>query len=190
LEAASVLENWDRKTDTGSRGAVLFAAWWNEVRNDMFEVQWNQENPVRTPSGLKDKKKAVEKLVKASKEIKDKYGALDIAWGEVNRFRIGSYDFPANGGPENYGIFRTIVFAEDQDKKKHAVFGDTYVAVTEFGNKVKASVLLSYGNATQPGNKHRGDQLKMLSEKKMRPALLDQTDILRNLEKRESLIIK
>ena len=187
LEAAAVLKTWDRKTDAGSKGAVLFSAWWNEIRSDMFEVQWNKENPVTTPSGLKDKKKAVEILVKASKSVKEKYGSIDIAWGDVNRFRMGTYDFPANGGPDNLGIFRTMYFADDKDNKKYAIAGDTYVAVIEFGEKVRASVLLSYGNATQPGNRHNGDQLKMLSEKIMRPALLEKAEILKNLEERESL---
>lgn len=187
LEAASVLRAWDRKTDTNSKGAVLFAAWWNEVRSDMFENQWNNDNPVTTPSGLKEKKQAVDLLVKVSKSVKDKYGSIDIAWGEVNRFRIGEYDYPANGGPDNLGVFRTMYFADDKDNKKHAIAGDTYIAVTEFGEKVSASVLLGYGNATQPGNKHIGDQLKMLSEKKLRPALLEKDDILKNLEKQEYL---
>jgi acyl-homoserine-lactone acylase len=190
VQAASVLKAWDRKTDPESRGGVLFAAWWDEIGSNMFEVPWSQDHPVTTPHGLKDKKLAVELLSRAAGKVKDKYGSIDIAWGEINRFRIGSYDFPANGGPDKYGIFRTMYFVEDKDLKKHAIAGDTYVAVTEFGNKVKANVLLSYGNATQPGNKHRGDQLKMLSEKKMRQALLDKADILKNLEKRESLVIK
>ena len=187
IEAAKVLKAWDRKTDAGSKGAVLFAAWWSEVRNDMFEIQWNKENPVTTPAGLKEKQKAVEILVKAAKAVKGKYGSIDIAWGEVNRFRVGGYDYPANGGPDNLGVFRTMYFADDKDNKMHAVAGDTYIAVTEFGNKVRASVLLGYGNATQPGNKHIGDQLKMLSEKKLRPALLEKDDILKNLEKHEYL---
>lgn len=188
-KAAVVLKAWDRKTDTDSKGAVLFAAWWNEVRSEMFEKQWNKDNPVTTPSGLKEKKQAVDLLVKVSKAVIDKYGSLDIAWGEVNRFRIGEYDYPANGGPDNLGVFRTMYFADDKDNKKHAVAGDTYIAVTEFGDKVRASVLLGYGNATQPGNKHIGDQLKMLSEKKLRPALLEKDDILKNLEKQEFLSI-
>jgi acyl-homoserine-lactone acylase len=83
-----------------------------------------------------------------------------------------------------------MYFADDKDNKRHAVHGDTYVAVTEFGDKVKASVLLSYGNATQAGNKHIGDQLKMMSEKKLRSALLEKDDILKNLEERESLVTK
>jgi acyl-homoserine-lactone acylase len=189
VEAAKVLKEWDRKTDTDSKGAVLFAAWWNEVRSDMFEVQWNKENPVTTPKGIKEKQKAVEILVKAARAVKEKYGSIDIAWGEVNRFRVGGKDYPGNGGADNFGVFRTMYFADDNDNKKHAFHGDTYVAVTEFGEKVKASVMLSYGNATQPGNKHIGDQLKMLSEKKLRPALLERDDILKNLEKQEFLSI-
>ena len=190
LKAAAVLNSWDKKADSGSKGAILFAAWWEQVGSNLFKVQWNEADPVTTPSGLKDRKQAVDMLVRASKTVMDKYGSLDIALGEVNRFRMGKYDYPANGGPDNYGIFRTMYFAEDKDNKRYAVAGDTYVAVTEFGDKVKASVLLSYGNATQPGNKHAGDQLQMLSEKKLRQALLDKTDILKNLEKRETLVIR
>ena len=190
LEASAVLKAWDRKTDAGSKGAVLFAAWWNEVRSNMFEFQWDKDNPVTTPSGLKEKKLAVEILVKASKTVRDKYGSADVAWGEVNRFRKGSLDFPGNGGPDNFGVFRTMYFDDDNDNKKHAVAGDTYVAVTEFGDKVRAYVLLSYGNATQTGNNHIGDQLEMLSEKKLRPALLEKEEILRNLEKQEFLTIE
>jgi acyl-homoserine-lactone acylase len=189
MAAAAILRAWDRKTDSGSKGALLFATWWNEIRNDMFEIKWNNEKPITTPSGLKERKQAVEILVRAYKTVKEKYGSADIAWGEVHRFRIGTYDYPANGGPDNFGIFRTMYYADDKDNKKHAVAGDTYIAVTEFGDKVKARVLLSYGNATQPGNKHVGDQLKMLSEKKLRPALLERDDILKNLEKEEFLSI-
>jgi acyl-homoserine-lactone acylase len=189
-EAVAVLKAWDRKANADSKGAILYAVWWDQINPSMFLTQWDEHNPVTTPSGLKDKKLAVELLVKAAGIVKDKYGSVDIAAGEVNRFRIGKYDFPANGGPDNYGIFRTMYFVEDKDNKRHAVAGDTYVAVTEFGDHVKSKVLLSYGNATQPGNRHSGDQLQMLSEKKMRNALLEREDILKNLESREVLKTK
>ncbi len=52
-----------------------------------------------------------------------------------------------------------------------------------------ASVLLSYGNSSQPGSKHAGDQLQLLSEKKLRPALLEKSDVLKNLEKKEIITI-
>jgi acyl-homoserine-lactone acylase len=189
VRAAAVLRLWDKKTEKDSRGAVLFAGWWDLVNSSMFETPWNPDEPNTTPYGIKDQKLAVNLLANAASTVQKKYGSLSIAWGDVYRFRMYGLDYPANGGPGEYGIFRTIYYADDTDNRKRAIAGETYVAVIEFGKKVKAQVLLSYGNATQPGSKHLGDQLVMLSEKKLRPALLEKTDILKNLEKRESLNI-
>jgi len=190
VEAAQVLRLWDRKTDAGSKGAILFAKWFDKLSYTMFETHWSLDHPVTTPNGLKDQKLAVELLVKAAIETKQAYGTLDVSWGSVHRFRMNNLDLPANGGPQVYGIFRTMDYQNDSDSKKRAMFGDTYVAVAEFSNPVKAMVSLSYGNATQPGSKHTGDQLGLLSEKKLRPALLNRKDILENLEKREILSMK
>lgn len=190
LYPAAVLRKWDRKTDADSKGAVLFTKWFDKLSHTIFEIPWSPEHPITTPDGLKDPKLAVELLVRAAAETRQKYGAVDVSWGSVYRFRMNNLDLPANGGPGEYGIFRTIGYMDDADSKKRAVFGDTYVAVTEFSNPVKAMVCLSYGNATQPGSKHIGDQLGLLSEKKLRPALLNREDILKNLEKREILSMK
>jgi acyl-homoserine-lactone acylase len=186
VKAIAVLKKWDRKTDINSKGAILFAAWWDGVRSNLFETPWNPERPFESPDGLKYPKLVSDLLVKAANSVRNKYGSIDVAWGDVYRFRMDGIDYPANGGPDQYGIFRTIYYTEDTDNKMYAVAGDTYVAITEFGKKVRAQVLLSYGNSTQPGNKHVGDQLKMMSEKKLRPALLDMDDILKNLERRDS----
>ena len=189
--AALVLQQWDKATNVDSRGAVLFARWSDMLRDSMFSIPWNPAQPITTPDGLKDPQKAVALLSKAATEVEKMYGALDIAWGEVNRFKVGDYNLPANGGSGNYGIFRTMYFVRNSsDNKSYAVAGDTYVAVTEFGPKVRARVLLSYGNATQPGSKHIGDQLSLLSQKKLRPALLDRNEIMQNSEKIELLDIK
>lgn len=186
-EAALVLKQWDRKTDSASRGAILFAAWWDGVNNTLFENQWNEKNPVTTPNGIKDKEAAVKILVSAASGVTAKYGSPDIPWGDVYRLRLDGLDFPANGGPDSYGIFRTIYFTDSRNNTKASVAGDTYIAVTEFGKDVKAEVLLSYGNSSQPGNKYHGDQLKLMSEKRLRPALLSRPEILKNLDKRETL---
>ena len=189
IKAAEILKSWDKSTDVKSSGAVLFAAWWDKVRGNMFLIPWDSKEPATTPDGLNDPKQAVELLIKAFGEVQNKYGSANIAWGDVNRFRMNGIDYPANGGAGDYGIFRTVYFADDRDNKKLAIAGETFIAVTEFGDKVKSMVSLSYGNATQPGNKHIGDQLKMMSEKKLRPALLEKADILLNLEEKEILII-
>lgn len=185
VKAATVLTAWDKSSDTDSKGAVLFEKWFGKLNRDMFAKPWSLEEPVTTPDGLKDPKKAVELLVQAADEVIKKYGSLDIAYGEVNRFIAGNIDYPGNGGPDRLGVFRTMYFGEDKDKKNRAYHGDTYIAITEFGKKVRASVLLSYGNSSQPGSKHAGDQLQLLSQKKLRPALFEKSDVLKNVEKKE-----
>lgn len=190
-EAARVLGEWDGRTETDSRGAVLFTAWFRLVEPDMFIRQWDQNDPVATPSGLKDPKKAAELLAKAAAGVLDSYGSLDVPWGEVYRFRRGSIDYPANGGPGDLlGIFRTMIFEKDIDNKFRAVHGDTFHAVVEFADQPRAMVLLSYGNSSQPGSRHYGDQIQYLSEKKMRPALLTREDLKGNTEQIETLKYK
>lgn len=189
--AAAVLQQWDKATNIDSRGAVLFARWWDMRKDTIFSIPWNPAEPITTPDGLKDPEKAVALLSKAATEVEKMYGDLSVAWGEVNRFKVGNYNLPANGATSTYGVFRNMYFEKnDRDNRGYAVFGDTYVAVTEFGPKVKAQVLLSYGNATQPGSKHIGDQLSLLSQKKLRPAWLNRSEILQNSEKKELLNIK
>jgi len=189
VAAADVLKAWDKSTNADSKGAILFEQWFGKMNKSMIANQWSLANPISTPNGLSDPQKAVGILTQAAEELLQKYGSLDMPYGELNRFRKDKYDFPANGGSDQLGVFRTMYFSPDRDKKNRAFHGDTYVAVTEFGEKVKASVLLSYGNSSQPGNKHSGDQLQLLSEKKLRPALLDKEDVLKNLEETETLII-
>jgi acyl-homoserine-lactone acylase len=187
-EAGRVLRQWDRKTETTSRGAILFAAWWDKMNNSMFKKPWNSNEPLSTPDGLKDEKQAVNLLKEASKEIIEKYGALDIAWGEIYRFKMNGIDYPGNGGPgDHYGLFRAIYYTDIPGNRKAAVAGDTFIAVIEFGEKIKAMVSLSYGNATQEGSRHRGDQLKDLSDKVLRQALLEKEDVMKHLEKKETL---
>lgn len=187
LEAAAVLRKWDGETDTDSKGAVLFANWFDKLDNSMFAIPWSVDSPVTTPDGLSDPEKAVALLAEAAREIEIAYGSMDVPWGDVNRFKIGKNEFPGNGGQHNYGIYRTIYYSTPkQSNINYAYNGDSFVAVVEFGQKVRAEVLLSYGNATQNVSGFKGNQLEMLSENKLRRALLSKKDILKNLAFRES----
>lgn len=188
-KAAAILKAWDKKTDAGSKGAVLFSTWFDKITPAMYAIPWDAKKPVSTPDGLKDEQQAVALLVKAANEVEKKYGSMDIAWGEAYRFRMNGIDLPASGGWQQQGIFMSLSYSEDKDNKNYAVGGETFIAVTEFGKKVKAQVLLCYGNASEAGSRHASDQLHLLAEKKLRPALMTKTDVLKNLEKRETLNI-
>ncbi|HSR67381.1 MAG TPA: acylase [Acidobacteriota bacterium] len=187
--AAEVLENWDLNADSESRGGVLFEAFFREAGGPRLYAQpWKPEDPLSTPSGLADPKGAVTALVKAAERVESQHGSMDVAWGEVYRLQRDGIDLPANGGPGALGIFRVIGYDDDNgDGRPEALVGDSYVAVVEFSDPVKAQAVLSYGNASQSGSPHRTDQLQLVSRQTMRPVWLTREEIEANLERKETL---
>jgi acyl-homoserine-lactone acylase len=193
IEASQVLSNWDRQTNGNSQGAVLFKAWVDSVKffvnkSELFEGGWEEEKAMDTPFGLHPSVDYLSPLKSAAESVIKTYGQLDVPWGEVYRLIRDDVDLPANGGPgDPYGLFRVTNFAPVKDDRFMAIGGDSYQAVIEFGDKPKAMALLSYGNASQKGSKHRTDQLKFYSEKKMRPVWRNKKEIEQHLELREIL---
>jgi len=61
---------------------------------------------------------------------------------------------------------------------------DHQSVVIEFGEAVKANVLLSYGNSTQADSPHNGDQLELFSKKKLRDAWFTAEDVEANTQSR------
>jgi len=184
-QAADVLEAWDRKADADSRGAVLFAVWARSMPDaNWFATPWNENSPLTTPDGLANPEDAVKVLETAATTVKLLYGALDVPWGEVARLRYGKADLPASGGPGLFGIFQVIDLAPSTEGRFQQFAGDTYIAAIEFSNPVRAKVLTTYGNATQPGSPHIGDQLPLYARNELRPVWRTRKEIEAHLESR------
>ncbi|MEM7770149.1 MAG: acylase [Cyanobacteria bacterium P01_A01_bin.37] len=185
-KAAEVLDKWDRQTDSDSRGAVLFSFWEQALDySNGFATPWNEKKPLTTPDGLANPTSAVAALEAAATEVEATYGTLDIPWGEVFRLRSGEVELPANGG--DLGIFRNLSFVPSEDGRFQVIGGDSYVAVIEFSNPVRAMVLTSYGNATQPGKQDSSEQLKMFANQELRPVWRSRSEIEAHLAARETI---
>ncbi len=192
--AADVLDNWDRRADADSVGAVLFALWLQDYvsavgTEGVFAVPWSLEDPLGTPRGLAKPDVALEKLIGAAnllESLRILGGGIDVPYGDIFRLRYGDYDLPANGGSDLFGTFRVLTFTQDSDLRFRPVQGDSYIAVIEFGEKVRAKVLLSYGNATQAGSPHVGDQLELFAQKALRDAWLTRAEVEAHLQTRET----
>ena len=196
-EAFAVLKKWDGHANADSEGALLFANWHMKLckgkfyDNDFFAEPWSFEKADSTPDGLKDGAVALQALEIAATELKMGYGSLTVPWGQVNKVSFGDKEVAGNGGFGWLGEFRTMYY-QPQGKPgtpeslvSRAVAGDTYVAVIEFGDKPKAKALLTYGNATQKGNPHIGDQLDLFAKKELRDVWYERADVEANVEKRE-----
>ena len=188
-EAINVLRAWDRKANNDSRGAILFYQWIKETHGDIFAIPWDEKNPLTTPDGLKNPEEAIEALETAAKKIKFFLGSLDMSWGEVNKVQVGDLEFSSNGAEGHYGVFRVAWHKDvDSDKKYELIGGDSFYGVVEFSDPLKAKVLLPYGNSTQPGSPHLGDQLELYSKKQMRDVWYRLEEVEQHVSEREVLL--
>jgi len=188
--AVALFRGWNRQDDADSRAALLFETWAKQFAGPNFQsdanfrVRWSPEDPIQTPTGLKDPAQAVAMLKSAIAETKRLYGAIDRPFGEVSRFALDKVDLPGNGGFGNTGIFRTITWGPLAAGKRTPQHGETWVSLVEFSTPIKAVGLMSYGNASQLGSPHRADQLKYLSDKTLRTLWTTRAQVEQHLEGR------
>lgn len=185
-EAAGVLSEWDRLTETSSRGAVLFKMFTDRYRvEDHLRVKFDPLHPVDSAHGLTDPAGAVNALAAAAEECKNTYGSLDVPWGEVNRFQSGTEDVPGNGSSARLGVFRTMEYGRKDGKRNYSTHGESFLCAIEFAGNQVAQCVLGYGNFSQHGSPHLVDQLPLMTQKKLHPVWRERKEIEANLEKRE-----
>ena len=189
-QAKIVLENWDREADADSKGMLLFYSWarkFNVWNDSNYSEGWDIEKPNTTPDGLANPEHAVSLLEQTAADIETKFGSLDTAWGDYYRINYNGKNLPANGIDGSVGVFRVAWPGGADEDHMYVGGGDSWVGVIEFGDEVKAKVLLSYGNATQKDSPHFGDQLELFSRKEMRDAWFSAADVKANTKRTEVL---
>jgi len=193
-KAVQVLSDWDRTFSRENRGGVLFEEWAKLFSGprmtglDGFAVPWSADDPIHTPSGLKDPAASVDLLRKAIASTREKYGMIDPVYGDVSRFILEDVNVPGHSGYGNLGSFDVITWSEpNADGVRTPMHGETWVAMVEFSTPIKAYGRMSYGNSRQPGTTHYSDQLKLLSDNEYRELWLQREQVEAHLESRTPL---
>jgi acyl-homoserine-lactone acylase len=190
-QAAEILATWDRAADATSDGTLLFyrfllAAGTSFQSLGGYAVAIDESHPLTTPRGFADAGKAVAALDAVAQSLEKDYGSMHVLWGDVLRLRRGTLDLPGNGAPSVMGAIRTVNPSPFVDGKAQGASGDTYFAVIEFSNPVRAEALLSYSNWSKPGSPHSQDQTPLMSKKEMRPVWRTRAEVEANLESRKT----
>jgi len=195
-EAMAVLAAWDRQTLPDSRGAILFLRWLQEVgvgniyTEAFFTEKWSTDAPLTTPDGIADPAGAVAALATAAAAVKETYGSLDIAWGDVVRTKHAGQDHPASVGPGVMGAFRVAFLGRPNAEGIVPVLGgNSFVAAVEFGDKVRAQGILGPGNSTEPRTSHYGNQLPLHAAGEFRDILFYRADVEAGAKQRETVTL-
>ena len=168
------LADWDRVGTAESVPTTLFVLW----REAMFAP------PAPAAQGL-------ERLERVIRDLTDEHGTWRVAWGDINRHqrpltRDGlSYDdgrpsLPLGGANANLvgSIFTATSSVPDGQRLRYGTFGNTYVAVWEFGGEGRSRSVVPYGQSADPASPHFFDQAQLFVDGRFKPAWLAPDDVV------------
>jgi acyl-homoserine-lactone acylase len=198
-EARKVLDAWDSRASSSSRGAVLFQRFWDTYRAEVrqpYAEPWDAKRPAQTPRGLADTGAALKHLAEAVTWTRATYGAADVAWGDANRFRFGDIDLPGEGASGQLGAFRVQQFDAPTSKggavrvagwadtdRQLAGFGDAWVLLVHFTRPLQAFSVLAYGQTTERSSPHSRDQIRIFVNRDLRPVWFTDAEVAAHTER-------
>ncbi|HEV3138578.1 MAG TPA: penicillin acylase family protein, partial [Pirellulales bacterium] len=167
------LLDWDCRGTVDSTQATLCLAWYEELYGFGYPAETLKHQYV---SNVAEQFKA---LLAAAQKLENMFGKWKVPYGQINRlqrhadvsdfFKIPFSDslpsLPSSGMPGPPGVVFTMYFTPSiyfppikMMKNHYAVVGTSYMAVVEFGDRVKSKSLLPYGTSGNPKSPHFFDQ--------------------------------
>lgn len=185
-DACTTLARWNMKANTGQRGAVLFAAFWNyanAAQPSPFSHAFELSHPVTTPYGLDTANTTVrDALGDAIQQLNNAHIPLDTTLGAVQYVTYHGSHIPIPGGPgDPDGIFNAIyVDSVAGDSPTAPDEGSSFIQVVTWRKNSPCpvgSTILTYSESSNPTSPHYADQTKLFSKKEWLPDLFCQSQI-------------
>ncbi|MBZ5606202.1 MAG: penicillin acylase family protein, partial [Acidobacteriia bacterium] len=165
----AVLRAWDYRWSKDSVATSLGVFWGEDVRrraaNGGGRGGANEETISKASPDV-----LLESLASASDKLTADFGSWKTPWGEINRFQRLTSDIvqPFNdSGPSIPVMFTSSAYgslasfgarAYPGTKKWYGTSGNSFVAVVEFGPKVRAKAVTAGGESGHVSSKHFNDE--------------------------------
>jgi len=175
-EQIATLRSWDRRWSATSVPTALAVFWgedlWRRVRADAESEEMSVYDFMAkrtTPAQL------LGALAAASDTLAANFGSWKTPWGDINRFQrlTGDIVQPFNdSGPSipvgftssRWGSLASFGARPYKNTKKwYGTSGNSFVAVVEFGDSVKARAVTAGGESGDPKSSHFNDQAQRYS---------------------------
>ncbi len=189
-EPVRLLREWDRRWGVESVPTALAVFWGTELldrvqaeaRSARMDVY--QYAATRTPPAQR-----LDALVAASERLAADFGDWRTAWGEINRFQRldGAIDLrfdddapsvPVGFTSARWGSLASFGASPREGTKRwYGTSGNSFVAVVEFGERVRAVAVTAGGLNNQPDSPHFNDQAERYATGDLRPVRFYREDV-------------
>jgi acyl-homoserine-lactone acylase len=195
-EPIEVLRRWDFRWDTESVATAVAVHWGEELGRRVGGADWDADvptfNAMASGAAAGDRLPA---LASAIERLVADFGSWQTPWGEINRFQrlTGDITHPfTDEGPSipvgftsgRWGSLASFG-AEPREgtKRWYGTSGNSFVAVVEFGDRVRARAVTAGGESGDPASPHFNDQAELYATGDLRPLYFWEDDLEGHVER-------
>jgi acyl-homoserine-lactone acylase len=125
-------------------------------------------------------------LAKVIRALRQRWGTIEVPWGEVNRLQRPPEDdpkyfsdalpsLPVGGAPSAVFAFYPLLTRNSKKwwmgpGRVYGTAGNTFVKVVDFGPQIRASSVIEFGESADPKSPHYFDQAPLYAERMFKPA--------------------
>ncbi len=170
-EPIDTLRDWDYRWSAESVATTLAVTWgeelWTRFSPDAGQSNMSVYEYLETRLDDEQRLAALDAVVA---KLAAEFGRWQVPWGDINRFQrlTGDIEQPfSDAGPSipvpftsaRWGSLATFGARSYKGSKKiYGTTGNSFLAVVEFGEKVKARAITAGGQSGDPRSRHFNDQ--------------------------------
>ncbi|WP_338467938.1 penicillin acylase family protein [Novosphingobium sp. ZN18A2] len=198
-EPARLLRRWDERWGYGSQATTL-AVFWGDTLGDQLgdKAQAAHMRLAMYLAAHTTPEQRIDALDKAVAQLERDFGTWRVAWGDVNRFQrlddsiVPHFDDakPSIPVPFTSAVWGSLASFGPKlypdTKKYYGNSGNSFVAVVEFGPKVRAWAVTAGGESGDPASPHFRDEAQLYADGNLRPVYFWPEDLKGHVERRYS----
>lgn len=193
----ALLKGWDRRWAADSVATSLAIFWgeamWGETIPDL-ELETAGLAHYRAMEAASPARK-LKALAVAIDRLTADFGRWQVPWGEINRFQrndaaiVQRFDdrkpsIPVPFASAQWGSLASFgARAYPGTKRYYGTSGNSFVAVVEFGPRVRAVAVTAGGESGNPSSKHFNDQASRYASGALRPVYFWPGDLTGHIER-------
>jgi len=197
LEYIDLLRDWDYTYSLDSTATTLAIFWAQNLMDDVSDEARTAgidiyEYMAHNATNLQ----RLNAMRKAAETLQNDFGSWEVPWGEVNRYQRLNGDIEQDFNDAAPSI--PVVFASSRwgslasfgsrtypgTKRMYGTSGNSFVAVVEFADHLRAKAITVGGLNSNPDSPHFADQAAMYARGEFRDVLFYREDVEANLERR------
>jgi acyl-homoserine lactone acylase PvdQ len=175
-----LLRKWDLRWGVASVPTTLAVFWGEDVRRRVGGGGRGAGTPPDDAIAKAPARQLLEALAAASDRLAADFGSWKTPWGEINRFQRLTGDIvqpfndagasiPVGFTSSQFGSLASFAArAYPGTKKWYGTSGNSFVAVVEFGDRVRAKAVTAGGESGNAASPHFNDQAKRYSTGELR----------------------